>query len=237
MIWFSCKKCGKRHKQAAEAAGSLVFCECGQANRVPWESTVPEPPQRTEGEADRPAPRRTRWSDAGAEEEREPGRRRRRGARPRDPSHCLNHADAPATDPCPDCGEAFCPRCLVEFQALHVCAACKNYRVRQLQRLPRIAGLAIAALVAGLASAPLVFCITLSAIGSRQAGAIFACGVVGMLIGATALVLGLLALRQAEQKARVGGRGMALTGAAFGVAGFLWSLTLVVMMAGRLGEG
>ena len=237
MIWFPCKKCGKRHKQPAEAAGSLIFCECGQANRVPWESTVPEPPAQTEGEANRPASRRTRWSDSGAEDDTEPERRRRRPTRPRDPNHCLNHPEAAASDTCPDCGEAFCPRCLVEFQGVRLCGACKNYRVRQLQRLPRIAGLAIGALVAGLASAPLVFCITLSAIGSRQPGTIFVCGVIGMLLGAAALALGLVALRQTEKKARLGGRGMALTGAAFGIAGFLWSLTLVVMMASRLGEG
>jgi len=35
MIWFACKQCGKRHKQPEDAAGSLIFCECGQANRVP----------------------------------------------------------------------------------------------------------------------------------------------------------------------------------------------------------
>jgi hypothetical protein len=32
----------------------------------------------------------------------------------------------------------------------------------------------------------------------------------------------------------MGGRGLALTGAAFGVAGLLWALSLVVVVAGRL---
>src|SRR5262245_43586005 len=40
MIWFPCKTCGKKHKRPDEAAGSLVFCSCGEANRVPWESTT-----------------------------------------------------------------------------------------------------------------------------------------------------------------------------------------------------
>ena len=43
MIWFACKQCGKRHGRAESLVGTLVFCECGQGNRVPWASTVPEP--------------------------------------------------------------------------------------------------------------------------------------------------------------------------------------------------
>src|SRR5690348_15493358 len=105
MIWFACKKCGKRHEQPADAAGSLVFCECGQANRVPWESTAPASEKRPPAEEDRPRPQRRRWADTDDEDEPEP--RRRRSARRRDPSHCLNHEDAVATDTCPDCGEAF----------------------------------------------------------------------------------------------------------------------------------
>ena len=43
MIWFGCKKCGKRHGKAESLCGTLVFCDCGFGNRVPWSSTVPEP--------------------------------------------------------------------------------------------------------------------------------------------------------------------------------------------------
>ena len=139
--------------------------------------------------------------------------------------------------PCPDCGEAFCPRCLVEFQGQRLCGRVQELRVPQAAAVPAPPGLAVAALVVGLTCTPLVFCITLGSIGSQQPGAIFACGMVGMLVGAAALVLGLVGLRQAEQKAGAGGRGLAMTGAACGVAAFLWSLTLVVMMAGRVGEG
>src|ERR1700730_18686293 len=38
MIWFACKLCGNKQSRSDEQAGSLVFCTCGQANRVPWES-------------------------------------------------------------------------------------------------------------------------------------------------------------------------------------------------------
>ncbi len=44
MIWFNCSKCGKTHGRPENSIGSVVFCECGQGNRVPWESTAPEPP-------------------------------------------------------------------------------------------------------------------------------------------------------------------------------------------------
>jgi hypothetical protein len=41
MIQFACKRCGKYFERPNEAAGTLVFCECGLGNRVPWESTLP----------------------------------------------------------------------------------------------------------------------------------------------------------------------------------------------------
>src|SRR5438067_5301823 len=43
MIWFACKKCGKRHGRAESLYGTMVFCECGFGNRVPDASTVAEP--------------------------------------------------------------------------------------------------------------------------------------------------------------------------------------------------
>jgi hypothetical protein len=217
MIRFVCKHCGKRHTQPDEAAGSLVFCECGQSNRVPWESTAPEPQ-----EAEEPEPRR------GSR------RFRRREPPPRDPDYCLNHEEAPSVQTCPDCGEAFCARCLVEFQGLRLCGPCKNYRVRKVQRPVRVAGVAVAALILGLVCAPLIFCVTLGAIGTRERQNIIIAGVVGMVLGAAALVLGLVGLRQAEGETGRGGQGMAMTGAALGTAGLLWSLSLVIVMSGRL---
>jgi hypothetical protein len=220
MIWFVCKNCGKRHKQPDEAAGSLVFCECGQSNRVPWESTVPAPEERA-GPAPRPGPRRGR----------------RREVPPRDPAYCLNHQDAPSLDTCQDCGERFCPRCLVEFQGVRLCGPCKNFRTRKLQRPPSAAPLAVAALVAGLACAPIVFCMTLGTIGTRDPQNILGGGLAGVILGLAALVLGLVGLRQAEGAAGRGGQGLALTGAALGTASLLWSLSLVIIMAGRVVEG
>jgi hypothetical protein len=219
VIWFACGKCGKRHKQPTAAAGSLIFCECGQAIRVPWESTVAVP-----GE--------------GGERPRRSGSRRRREARQTDPAHCLNHEDSPSAHTCPDCGEAFCPRCLVELQGLRLCCPCKDFRVRRLQRAPQVTGLAAAALIVGVLSAPIIFCMTMvPATQGAGPGTIAGVAGVGVVIGLTALVLGVLALRQIEWRADRGGHGLAMTGAALGASGLAWSLSLAIVMATRLVQG
>jgi hypothetical protein len=218
MIWFACKQCGKRHERPDEAAGTLVFCGCGQANRVPWESTAPAPP---EGEAKAPPPRR-----------------RRPEPRRRDPGYCLNHEEAAAQHTCPDCGEAFCGRCVVEFQGRVLCGPCKDLRVRNLQRPARVVPLAIFSLVAGLVSAPVLFCATVMPLtleASDEARA--AWGLVGMVLPGVALALSLLALREIESKPQAGGRALALTGAACAVAGLLWSLSVSGVMVARLLQG
>ena len=56
MIWFSCPKCGKTHGRPENSAGTMVFCECGQGNRVPWESTVAEPPPQVPALSSLPMP-------------------------------------------------------------------------------------------------------------------------------------------------------------------------------------
>src|SRR5262249_4493976 len=43
MIHFACKTCGKLFERPDAAAGTLVFCDCGTGNRVPWESTATAP--------------------------------------------------------------------------------------------------------------------------------------------------------------------------------------------------
>ncbi len=49
MIHFTCSQCGKSHVRPETSAGTMVFCTCGQGNRVPWESTAesspPPPPE------------------------------------------------------------------------------------------------------------------------------------------------------------------------------------------------
>ncbi len=203
MIVFACKQCGKRHRRPDEAAGSVVFCACGQANRVPWESTADEPD--------------------------EPREERSRRGRRSDPAFCLTHQDIPSQHTCADCDERFCERCVVTFQGQVLCAPCKNLRVRRLTRPVETSGLAVAALVVGLFGSPILFCTTLvpAGQGADDTTRIVSASV-GMVVPGAALVLSLMALRQTEGKEGRGGRSLALTGAACAIAGLLWSSSVVV---------
>lgn len=200
MIWFKCRQCDKTHGRADSAAGTMVFCECGQGNLVPWESTaapaepiadvgVPtleplsfEPPERP----DRPVP----------------GRRASRRQRP-DPNFCLNHETTPSQTTCADCGEAFCSDCVVEVEGRTLCGPCKNFLTRSWQQPPGVSGYALVsvvlALVAGL-FAPL-------AMRSDSVTMWLA-----LLVQGVAVVLGGLGLRAVELNPRLGGRSLALTG-------------------------
>src|SRR4051812_16952701 len=40
MIWFACKQCGKKHNRPDDQAGTMVFCDCGRGNQVPWSSNI-----------------------------------------------------------------------------------------------------------------------------------------------------------------------------------------------------
>jgi hypothetical protein len=234
MIWFACKACGKQHNRPVVAAGTLVFCSCGQGNRVPWESTVPAPETPPEPAEPLPArePRRRRaWDD----DEPEPSWRRQRALRRRDPAYCFNHEDTPSRQTCADCGEAFCERCVVTFQDAVRCGPCKNFRVRTLLRPPRPSTLAIVSLVVALLGAPIGFCGANMAHGTGSGSplAVLAAAVVGLCAPLVALVLGLRGLQEIENKPKVGGRALAMTGVTTAAASLLWSLSLVLIVAVR----
>ena len=104
MIWFACPQCGKKNRQPDEAAGSLIFCTCGQANRVPWESTLSDAERDDEPRASR----RPRWEENDERDDERPrGRGRRRITRETDPRYCLNHDDRSSAARCVDCQEGF----------------------------------------------------------------------------------------------------------------------------------
>lgn len=214
MIWFTCKQCGKRHGRPDETSGSLLFCECGQANRVPWDSTALEPPTLEPADArpsSRPAPRT------------------------RDPGRCLNHPSEPSETRCLACGEAFCAGCIVTLQGATLCGPCKNYRLQRLQRPPRLSGLALVALILGLVSGPLAFCLSMMPLaqpqGPSDSAVIF--GLIGAVIPFGALIVGLLALREIDNNPQVGGRALAMTGTGTALLGLLWCLAIVLILIGR----
>lgn len=222
MIWFVCKQCSKPMKRAENAAGSLVFCECGQANRVPWESTL-IPPSEPDAE------------ESPAEEPARPRRSRRPEFVPRDPAYCFNHQEIASQQTCADCDEHFCSACVVTLQGITLCGPCKNFRLAKLQRSRSVSGLAIGSLAVGLAGGPFGCCLSTMGLGNdsefRGFAAIFA--LASMLLPAIALALGFLALREIGRNPRVGGQALAIMGAVTGVVGLVGSATLAVVMVSK----
>jgi hypothetical protein len=240
MIWFLCKQCGKRHGRADNLVGALVFCECGQGNTVPWQSTTTPP-------ADSPAPPPP-FDDT---DEHGPARRDKPGGSPGDfprrrkaqvyrrrPGFCLNHDDVAADKICEDCKESFCPNCIVELQGKTLCGPCKNFRIRGIQRPTRVPGLAVAALIVGLVSGPVTFCMTL--FGAGPQGSFFAAialSLIGLVLPIGGMVLSWFALREIETKPNLGGRGLAMTGATTSLVGALWCATVAFLVIYRMTQG
>lgn len=208
MIWFQCKQCGKTHGRQESSVGSLVFCECGHGNTVPWESTTaapaaPEPPR-----AEFPTLEPIKFEQPLPPERNEPRERRsRRPARKYrvDPNFCLNHTHLPSQTTCTDCGEAFCNDCVLEVDSQTVCGPCKNFRIRAWQQPPRVSGFALfsvfLALVAGLFGAVAV-----------SNGASPTMCLIALLPHVGAMLLGGLGLRSVEKHPELGGRSLAITG-------------------------
>jgi hypothetical protein len=229
MIWFACAQCGKRQRRPDEEAGTLVFCECGHGNRVPWESTAagedlpPPPPPRRRPMADEPPL---------AEMEEMPPRcgRAEWEERRRDPSRCLHHPDVAAERTCEACGEGFCAACLVTLKGQTLCGPCKNYRVNCLNTPPRTSGLAITALVLGFVCGPLILCLIPGP--SREPFAMFI-GLLGFVGQVGALMLGALALYKIETAPRLQGQSMAITGMVTGFVALVFLFATWILVGSR----
>jgi len=237
MIWFACKQCGKRHGRADSLSGTLVFCDCGFGNRVPWSSTVPEPDVPEEAPPPPKPPPRPAWSPPPEDRDDRPPPGwapvppRRRELRRINPAFCLNHDETASEQTCAACRQRFCSSCVVTLRGETLCGPCKNFKVRGLHRPSRVAPLAVVATVIALVSGPTTLILTVMALGwhhtgeGGNAGPVFLC-VLGLVLPAAGLALGGLALREIETKPNVGGRSLALTGASAGLVGVLWGLTM-----------
>jgi hypothetical protein len=235
MIWFACKQCGKRQGRSESQAGTLVFCDCGQGNRVPWESTAPQPDP-----SELPAPPAPGWApnaDAGTGAPLPLPRRRNWEVRRPNPAFCINHVETASEHTCDDCRGHFCPACVVLLQGRTMCGPCKNFRVRALNRPPRSAPLAIVALVVSLVISPVAFFLTLMAIGLQVSGGampgVLLLCLVGLALPAGALVLTCVALRQVEARPGMGGRSLAAGGAVAALAGGLWALSAALVLVAK----
>jgi hypothetical protein len=240
MIWFSCPKCGKTHGRPENSIGSLVFCECGQANSVPWESTAAEPPPQVPRLLTPDVPRSPARSPTlgpinfdptpslpGRTEE--PLSRPRRGERRerRDPNFCFNHSSTPRSTVCEDCGESFCSSCLVTMEGATLCGPCKNFRVRSLEVPPSSSNFAtFSALISLVFGAGVGMCILPWGFSTT----IGVLSMLALLPQLFALGLGIRGLYLAEQSNRVGGQAWAITGVA--TASVVVALTLLVNLYG-----
>jgi hypothetical protein len=227
MIWFACKQCGKIQGRPETSIGSLIFCDCGQGNTVPWESTVPEPepppvpaalPAKAEPITladDKPLPVL-------------PAQRRRRRARYRpDPNYCLNHQAAPSQQTCVECGEAFCNDCVIQLDAKTLCGPCKNFQVRTWQKPARLSGMALLSLILAIVFSLLGICLV------RTGNPLV--GMLALLPHAMALVLGLFALRDTERNPKISGRSLAITGIVTAAVAALLTLVLNYYTPGMFG--
>jgi hypothetical protein len=234
VIWFACSKCRKVHGRPENAAGAMVFCDCGQGMTVPWESTAPEPAHAPAVAT--PQPRRAEPLTFGAAETPSsvvvpPPRSARRKVRfEHDANVCLNHEARPKQKVCADCGMSFCDDCVVAFRGQTLCGPCKNYETKLLQRPPRRSGLAIASAAVALAAGLLVACMPWN---KPMVFSVIA--TIALSVQVLAFFAGLFALRKTQSDPQAGGQGLAITGMA--AASFMAVLTVVLTLyAQKLGS-
>lgn len=250
MIWFACKQCGKRHGRAEPLAGTLVFCECGHGNRVPWSSTVPEPEPEEARPAPSPRPPRPAFDDdrppaqsppsGGGERGGWPHRSRER--RRTNSAYCLNHDETPREATCAACHCSFCSACVVTLQGQTLCGPCKNFRIGGVSRPARLLPLALVAFFLGLVSIIVSLFLSLAAVGAlmiAESGLVvtIVCCLLAGLLASGELVLGWVALRQIDRQPAFGGRALAMTGATAGLAGIVWALGLALFGIARQLQG
>ena len=213
MIWFACRQCGKTQGRPDEEAGTLIFCPCGVSNRVPWESSVPEPaPESLES-------REAQGVDIPRSEgdvppipfvdDSPPAKTSRRPAiRERNPAYCLNHQDLVKQQSCVDCGEGFCDDCIMTFQGKVLCGPCKNFRMRQMHRPTELSLLALFSPIVAVAGGFAALFMSAIAVHSGAPGL----GFLSVAPQLGAFGLGLAAMRRIENDPFLKGRPLAMTG-------------------------
>lgn len=220
MIWFSCQKCGKALGRPEASAGAFIFCDCGHGNVVPWDSTIPAPAQPVPVDPLPPSPPPLRPVPVGEEQipmarrpappplpPQQPRESRRRTPEYRAPGQCFNHQDRPVTRKCDACNEGFCTDCLVLLKGETLCGPCKNFRLKQTEHPPSLSAKAIAGVILAIATSPLVLC--LWPFGANAFAVLVA--MLGLIVQLSAIVLGILAIRETESDPRVAGRSLAIT--------------------------
>ena len=155
------------------------------------------------------------------------------------PKFCvLNHDELPTEHTCGShAGCRSARKCVVELQGEMLCGPCKNFKMRGMQRPSSVTTLSTVSVVGAVVAGPISFCLSIIGVGmlaqGAGAGAVFF-GVIGLLLPLGVLVLSFWALKEIESKPRTGGRMLALTGAASGLIGTLWCVTVTLIMIVKL---
>jgi hypothetical protein len=264
MIAFTCKQCRRRHSRPDSQAGTLVFCECGQGNRVPWPdaaSAVPDAlpvPAAPLPAAPLPAapvptaPARPRPVPAAAAPSRSvpvgprradalPARKPARPFRKVRADSCLNHDEAAPAGLCAACKLPFCALCVVSLAGQTLCGPCKNFHIAALGRAARVLPQAVLCLVVALVSGPVTLILSLVAmglhVGDGETPSAVALCLFAALLPAAALVLSCSALRTLDAQPHLAGRSLAASGACVAAVNVLWCLTVVWVVLCKHGAG
>jgi hypothetical protein len=218
MIRFTCKQCGKVYERPKYAAGSMVFCDCGTGNTIPWENdpAVP-PPLPSDPNAPLPVVPVT-----------VPLARPVAAVPVATASGCFNHPGTPATQTCADCGGRFCEDCVLTIEGQVRCGPCKNFHVRTLNRSAQMSVAAIFSLMVALAAGPIALFAQLMGIGLGSVQAVLVTTVVSVGIELVAIVLAVYALSNLEQDARIAGRGAAISGLITGLVTLVLTLEMMI---------
>ena len=255
MISFACSKCGKRDSRPDSQSGTLVFCACGQSNRVPWPSASPDdiPVVRA-----RPVP--VLEAEPVPEPRRAPPRPEPRRAPPRpeptppapapdvptfsrkptrllgkvNPKFCFHHDDSPSEATCAACRLPFCGSCVVFQQGETLCGPCKNFRVAGMGRAERVLPLAIVSFVVSLAGGPVALILSLVGVGLYRGEGMTLAALALCLVGAGlpigGLILARMALRLIDRQAANGGRSLATSCAGICIVELLWCASVAALV-------
>jgi hypothetical protein len=134
---------------------------------------------------------------------------------------CLNHPEVPTAQACANCGRPFCPSCLVDFADQPHCGPCRDYRLAQMQHTaPQAPPTLIDHVVP--AKNPL-------ALFSYYVGVFSLIPCAALLLGPTAIVLGVLGLRAQRQNPNLPGKGHSITGIVLGAITSLANWGVVIL--------
>jgi hypothetical protein len=240
MIWFACRQCGTRQGRPDEEAGTLIFCNCGTSNRVPWESSVEAPAPEPVAPVESSQPTEAQGVDTPRSgsaaldpppipfaDDLPPARTSRRTIiRERNPAYCLNHQDLVKQQSCVDCQQAFCDDCVVLFQGKVLCGPCKNFRIRQMHQPAQLSLMALFSPILALAGGFVGF--FMSAIAVQLGAPVLGFLSVAPQLGA--LGLGLAAMRRIENDPFLKGRPLAMTGIVAAVVGAVLGCLMTIVL-------